>query len=137
MYKIDDCACIKSGTYIGELVNATEIETRYGKSLRLIFQIGDPYYSLVSGICNVTKININSKTYRWFSALNGKDIEPGTEISPQDFLGCVVEIVVEEARKDGRSYYNVVDLVRLTTNANAQVAPFVKENYSSEQRTKL
>jgi hypothetical protein len=91
----------------------------YGAYLRFVFQLVEvSEYPFISGICPAQLI-VGNKLYSWLSVLNGANLETGTPVDPQDYVGRTVELTVKNVADNGRNFTNVDNLVRLI-NSNDQ-----------------
>ncbi len=90
----------------------------YGDYLKFLFRlVEDPHGTLVSGICPAQLI-IGNRLYSWLSVLNGYNLEVGTQIEPEVYVGRIVELLVKNVENGGRTYSNVDSLVKLVNADN-------------------
>lgn len=122
IYKVGDLTYAPSdGEYIGRLAKVAEVTVDYGKSLKFIFKIEEDSGAgfFASGLCNLNLVP-GSRLYKWLSILNNANLEIGEMVDVEQFVGAVVEMLVVNVKKNGRTFSNVKQIIRLVTQPNIE-----------------
>jgi hypothetical protein len=111
-------ALLPEGQYPAFPVSIRDIDGPHGPSVRIEFQIADHDHEgqLVSGIAR-KKLSENTKLGRWVSALLGRPLDVGEQITETHLLRKDCHITVKhKANNDGQQFANVSDVHAITVN---------------------
>ena len=114
---------IEEGTYDASLMRVTETESKFGTMTRLDFIISsnDEFDGReVHGVSS-TQINEKTKLGKWITAIIGRKLVPGENVTEDDIINKSCRIVIRHCTKDNDSVYaNVVDVLPVIVNKNEE-----------------
>jgi hypothetical protein len=96
------------GLYVGELLDIESRESANGEYRRWSWEILDGPYEGQKVYANTsTNFGPQAKARQWIENVLGRELEAGEEIGIEDLLGDKHQLVVENVKRDGRTFDNV------------------------------
>jgi hypothetical protein len=89
-------------THKADLIKVTE-DARF---VRFTFSLLDvPSQPIASGICPNESLEPGTRLYKWFSVFSGGELEEGTSVDPEEFIGRVAEVKIKKSDKQWHRIY--------------------------------
>ena len=101
------------GQYDGYVTKIDQIDGEFGEILKLTFVIltEDEFNEQeINGICSTT-LHEKSKLGRWITAITGKPLAVGENITDTNILSKDCRVVVEHTERNGMVFANVVNVL--------------------------
>jgi hypothetical protein len=119
---------LPDGLYVGKVVEISELDTKFGPSLRFEFQLddddGSPSASRVSGMASLkAAMSPKAKLRLWSEALLGRKLRPDEEINDQTLLGKKAYITLTTVDVEGVKYNRIGTLSPWRPKKAAAAAP--------------
>jgi hypothetical protein len=104
----EDYEPLPAGLYVGKLLDIEPRESANGEYRRWSWEILDGPYAGQKVFANSsTNFGPQAKARRWIENVLGRELEGGEQISVEDLVGDKHHVMVENIKRDGRTFDNV------------------------------
>jgi hypothetical protein len=104
----EDYEPLPAGLYVGKLLDIEPRESANGEYRRWSWEILDGPYAGQKVFANSsTNFGPQAKARRWIENVLGRELEGGEQIGVEDLVGDKHHVMVENIKRDGRTFDNV------------------------------
>lgn len=108
MFIAEDYEPLPAGLYVGKLLDIEPRESANGEYRRWSWEILDGPYAGQKVFANSsTNFGPQAKARRWIENVLGRELEGGEQIGVEDLVGDKHHVMVENIKRDGRTFDNV------------------------------
>jgi hypothetical protein len=104
----EDYEALPQGLYVGELFDIEPRESANGEYRRWGWEVLEGPYAGRKVYANTsTNFGPQAKARQWVENILGRELEAGEQISTEDLVGGKHHLMVENVKRDGRTFDNV------------------------------
>jgi hypothetical protein len=108
MFVAEDYEALPPGLYVGKLLHIESRESANGEYRRWSWEILDgPHAGQKVYANSSTNFGPQAKARNWVENILGRELEAGEQIGLEDLIGGNHHLMVENVRRDGRTFDNV------------------------------
>ena len=108
MFVAEDYEPLPPGLYVGKLLDIESRESANGEYRRWSWEILDgPYAGQRVYANSSTNFGPQAKARQWVENILGRELEAGEQVGTEDLVGGKHHLMVENAKRDGRTFDNV------------------------------
>jgi hypothetical protein len=108
LFIAQDYEPLPAGLYVGKLLDIESRESANGEYRRWVWEIVEGPYAGRKVYANTsTNFGPQAKPRRWVENLFGRELEAGEQVGVEDLVGDKHELIVENVKRDGRTFDNV------------------------------
>ena len=108
MFVAEDYEPLPPGLYVGKLLDIEARESANGEYRRWSWEILDgPYASQRVYANSSTNFGPQAKARQWVENILGHELEAGERVGTEDLVGGKHHLMVENVKRDGRTFDNV------------------------------
>jgi hypothetical protein len=108
LWTAEDYAPLPPGLYVGELLDIESRESANGAYRRWGWKIEEGPYAGRKVYANTsTNFGPQAKARQWVENILGRELEAGEQIGTEDLVGDKHHLMVENVKRDGRTFDNV------------------------------
>ena len=108
LWVAETCEPLPPGLYIGQLLDIESRESANGQYRRWGWEILEGPYAGRKVYANTsTNFGPQAKARQWVENVLGRELEAGEQIGIEDLVGGKHHLMVENVKRDGRTFDNV------------------------------
>jgi hypothetical protein len=108
LFTAEDYEPLPPGLYIGRLLDVESRESANGEYRRWSWEILEGSHAGQKVYANTsTNFGPQAKARQWVENVLGRSLEPGEQIGVEDLVGSRHHLMVENVKRDGRTFDNV------------------------------
>jgi len=108
MFIAEDYEPLPAGLYVGKLLDIESRESANGEYRRWSWEVLDGPYAGQKVFANSsTNFGPQATPRQWVENILGRELEAGEQVGTEDLVGGKHHLMVEDVKRDGRTFDNV------------------------------